>query len=117
MWLVPAQAKIFLYLEPVDMRKSINTLSILVAEVLQCDPSSGHLFLFRNRRGDKLKALSYETNCFTLWYRRLDQGKYIFPRDKEGNIEIDAEHFQWILASDKYTYLDRKKPISYKNFY
>ena len=116
MWVVPDNAKIFLYLEAVDMRKSINTLSILVADVLQCDPSSGHLFLFRNRQGDKLKALRYEANCFTLWYRRLERGRYIFPRDKEGNIEIDIKHFRWILASDKYTYLTRGEPVKYENF-
>ena len=114
MWLVPESAKIYLYLESVDMRKSINTLAILVADVLQCDPGSGNLFLFRNRYGDKLKALYYEANCFTLWYRRLEKGKYLFPRDKTGNIELDIEHFRWILASDKYTHLERKNIVSFE---
>ncbi len=55
--LVPTHAKVYLYNEITDMRKSINTLSILIADVLDLDPCFGHLFLFRNRHGDKLKAL------------------------------------------------------------
>ena len=58
--------KIYLRLKPTDMRKSIDTLSILVVEVLELNPSSGHLFIFRNRQRDKLKILYYEQNCFNL---------------------------------------------------
>lgn len=67
------EMKIFFYTEPVDMRKSIDTLYILISEMLRKDPTDGSLFLFRGKRGNKLKALYYETNCFTLWYRRLEK--------------------------------------------
>ena len=98
--------KIYLRLEPTDMRKSIDTLSILVVEVLELNPSSGHLFIFRNRQADKLKILYYEQNCFNLWYRRLEKGKFVFPKDKNGHIEMSMEHFKWLLASDKFTQLE-----------
>src|SRR5580693_5989317 len=101
--LIPNDAKIYLYTQPMDMRKSIDTLCIVVAETLQMDPASGHLFLFRNRSGNKLKALYYELNCFTLWYRRLEKGRFIFPKNLEGTIEMTREHFKWILSSDKFT--------------
>ena len=117
MWLVPENSKIYLRLEATDMRKSINTLSVMVSDILQMDPGSGHLFLFRNRKGDKLKALHYEQNCFTLWYRRVEKGKYIFPRNAEGVIELDAQHFAWILASDKYSRWDALQKQTYENYF
>jgi len=51
----------------------------------------------------EIKCLYYEPNCFSLWYRRLDRGKFIFPKDKCGHIEMSKAHFEWLLASDKYT--------------
>jgi len=101
--LIPNEATIFLYLPPTDMRKSIDTLCILISDVLKLNPAAGHLFLFRSRRGDKIKVLYYEPNCFTLWYRRLEKGKFIFPKNQQGNIEMTREHFNWLLASDKYS--------------
>ena len=102
--LIPPDAKIYLYLPPTDMRKSIDTLCILISDVLSMNPSEGHWFLFRSRSGNKLKALHYEPNCFTLWYRRLEKGKFIFPKNQDGNIELSHEHFKWLLASDKYSH-------------
>lgn len=108
--------KLYLYLPPTDMRKSIDTLCVLVADVLAMDPASGHLFLFHNRQSNKLKVLYYEPNCFTLWYRRLEKGKFIFPRDDAGHIEMSHTHFTWLLASDKFSRLDTSGPPSI-NFY
>ena len=88
------------------MRKSIDTLCILVSEVLQMNPASGHLFLFRSRSGNKLKAIYYETNCFTLWYRRLEKGRFVFPKNAVGHMEISTSYFKWLLASDKYSHID-----------
>ena len=114
--LIPENTKIYLYNEVTDMRKSINTLCILVSDVLSLDPCSGYLFLFRNHRGNKLKALYYEQNAFTLWYRRLEKGRFIFPKDAGGNIEMTRDHFVWLLASDKYARMDAMKHIAYKDF-
>lgn len=58
--LIPDNIKVHLYCGITDMRKSINTLAIMVQDVLQMEPTSGHLFLFRSRGGNKLKALYYE---------------------------------------------------------
>ena len=114
--LIPDNIKLYLRLEPTDMRKSIDTLCVVIQDVLQLNPASGHLFLFRNRQGNKMKALYYEDNCFTLMYRRLEKGKFIFPKNKERNIEMTPEHFKWLLASDKYTQLDWQTQAPYQNF-
>lgn len=114
--LIPEDIKIYLYTPPTDMRKSIDTLCIMVSETLKMNPIEGHLFLFRNRHGNKLKALYYEQNCFTLWYRRLEKGKFVFARDAEGCIEMSREHFKWLLASDKYSRMNAMRPSQIENF-
>lgn len=116
MILLPNEVKIYLRLDPTDMRKSIDTLSILVKDTLELEPGSGHLFLFCNRRRDKLKALYFEQNCFTLWYRRLERGKFIFPKDRDGHIEITNAHFEWLLASNRYSHADSLESTFYDTF-
>lgn len=113
---MPNDLKIYFYTEPVDMRKSIDTLCILVSDVLKMNPTDGNLFLFRSRSGNKLKALYYETNCFTLWYRRLEKGRFVFLKDAHGQIEMTREHFNWLLASDKYSRLEAMEPSQIANF-
>ena len=66
--LIPHDVKIYLSLTATDMRKSIDGLSLLVVSAMQIELSSGYLFLFRNKSGNKLKALYWERGCFTLWY-------------------------------------------------
>ncbi|HVY53742.1 MAG TPA: IS66 family insertion sequence element accessory protein TnpB [Gammaproteobacteria bacterium] len=108
--------KIYLYTQPTHMRKSIDTLCIMVSETLHMNPVDGHLFIFRNRTGNKLKALYYKMNCFTLWYRRLEKGKFVFPKNLEGTIEMSQEHFRWLLASDKFSRLDAMQPNQYEKY-
>jgi len=107
---------IYFYTQPVDMRKSIDTLCMLVSETLRMNPADGSLFLFRGKSGNKLKALYYETNCFTLWYRRLEKGRFIFARNAEGYVEMSHEHFKWLLASDKYSRTDTMLPNQVENY-
>lgn len=115
--LIPESMKIYLYTPPTDMRKSIDTLCIMISDVLKMNPADGHLFLFRSKSGNKLKALYYEQNCFTLWYRRLEKGKFVFPKNAQGSIEMTREHFSWLLASDKYSRLDAMNAREYAGFY
>ncbi len=115
--LIPDGIKIYLYQPPTDMRKSIDTLCMVVSEQLMLNPAEGHLFLFHNRSGNKLKALYYEPNCFTLIYKRLEQGKFIFPKNQVGHIEISHEHFKWLLASDKYASPSVISGVFYENYY
>tara|TARA_B100001964_G_scaffold240882_1_gene311863 strand:- start:1716 stop:2066 length:351 start_codon:yes stop_codon:yes gene_type:complete len=115
--LIPENAKIYLYAGVTDMRKSINTLAIMVSDVLEMSPSSGHLFLFRSRGKDKLKALYYQHGSYTLWYRRLDEGKFVFPRNKSGKIALTFEHFKWLLESNKYTEMSKNNEGINHDFY
>lgn len=109
--------KILFYSQPVDMRKSIDSLCVLITETLKHNPTEGSLFLFRNKSGNKIKALYYETNCFTMWYRRLERGRYIFQKNLQGQIQMTKEHFRWLLASDKYSYRDASLPQEISHYY
>lgn len=111
------EVHILFYSQPIDMRKSVDTLCVLITETLKCNPMNGSLFLFRNKSGNKLKAIYYETNCFTIWYRRLEKGRYVFQRNLQGHIDMSKEHFRWLLASDKYSYRDAFLPQEISHFY
>jgi hypothetical protein len=69
------------YLAPgvTDMRKSINSLAIMVVETLGMEPVGPHWFVFCGRERDKIKILQWDTNGFWLHYRRLEQGRFVWP--------------------------------------
>ena len=73
-------AKIYLCLAPTDMRKSFDTLAGLVREHLQGDPQSGSWFVFRGKRGDRLKILYWDRDGYALWSKRLERGTFEFPK-------------------------------------
>lgn len=67
-----------------DLRRSIDGLAALVRERFDLDPLSGHLFLFRNRRGDRVKILAWDHSGFWVLYKRLERGTFAWPRESEG---------------------------------
>ena len=73
--------KIFICTQPTDMRRSFDGLSGMVQSLLELDPLSGHLFVFRNRARDCLKILYWDGDGLALWYKRLEQGRFQFPTD------------------------------------
>ena len=92
--------RIYLARQPIDLRKSIDGLSLLVSQVLGEDPFSAQLFVFVNRRRDKLKALSWDQNGFALYYKRLERGHFrwpVIPADQPALV-IDYRQLQWLLS-------------------
>jgi transposase len=77
---LPATVRMFLCAEPVDMRKSFDGLFGLVESALALDPLSGHLFLFLNKRRDRIKLLFWERDGLVIWYKRLEAGTFQWPR-------------------------------------
>jgi len=68
-----------------DLRRSIDGLAALVRQRFDLDPLSGHLFLFRNRRGDRLKILAWDHGGFWVLYKRLERGTFAWPSDDDGD--------------------------------
>ncbi len=92
-------ARIWLAAEATDMRCGFDRLAERVKVVIGEDPLSGHLFVFRSRRGDRLKILVWERDGFVLWYKRLEAGVFKLPRMSEGarSIELRASELAMIL--------------------
>lgn len=76
---LPSSVRIYLRNEPTDMRKSFDALAALVQSCLGENPLSGHLFVFRNRRGDRVKILWWDRDGYALWHKRLEQGTFVLP--------------------------------------
>lgn len=97
---LPPAVKIFLSTQPADMRKSFDGLKHLVEEFLQDDPLSGHLFVFRNRRGDRLKILYWDRDGLAIWYKRLEVGTFVFPAAAEQNAGIEVQPAELAMLLD-----------------
>jgi len=93
--------RIFLARDPVDMRKSFHGLIGLAESVLKQDPLSGYLFVFINRRRDRIKLLYWGGTGYCIWYQQLEQGTYQLPdpatADAREGIEISASQLSLIL--------------------
>ena len=98
---VSSQTRVFLARGPCDMRKSFNGLVGLTESVLEQDPLSGHLFVFINRRRDRIKLLYWGGTGFCIWYQHLEEGGYQLPdattADEREGIEITATQLSLIL--------------------
>ena len=90
-------AQVYLALGVTDMRKSINTLSILVQERLQGNPFSGALFVFSNRRRDIVKVLYWDRNGFCLWQKRLEKDRLRWPESSEEVMKLTRRELMWLL--------------------
>jgi transposase len=97
MFFPEGQVRVFLYGEPVDMRKSFTGLYALTKRELKQDPLSGHLFVFINRRGDYLKALYWDRTGFCLWAKRLERGRFVSNWARAHTRELDWTGLKLLL--------------------
>jgi transposase len=94
---LPPTVRVFLAIEPADMRRSLDGLAALTREVLKQDPLSGHLFVFRNRRSDRVKVLVWDRSGLCLWYKRLERGRFTFPTVDGPEVEVEAAELSLLL--------------------
>jgi len=84
--------------EPIDFRKGINGISALVEGVLDKNPFSEKLFVFTNRRQDKVKILYWERNGFCLWQKRLEEDRFHWPTaTHQGVVTLTGQQLNWLL--------------------
>ena len=101
--------RIWLAVEAADMRCGFDRLAERVRAVIGQDPLSDALFIFRSRRGDRLKVLTWDRDGFVLWYKRLEAGVFKLPRVKDGarSVELRASELAMILDGIDMTKLKR----------
>lgn len=95
--LIPNGVRIFVASEPVDLRRSFDGLAAAASDLLKQDPLSGHLFVFRNRAGHRLKALLWDRTGWIILYKRLESGVFHFPVSADGSVELDARRLRMLL--------------------
>ena len=92
--------RIFLATAPMDMRCGFDRLAEMVRSSLGHNPLDGSLFVFRSRGSDRLKILYWDRDGFALWYKRLEEGTFRFPRTPEGgggSLEVKASELAMLL--------------------
>ena len=109
--------KIWLYQSPVDFRKQIDGLTLILADQLQQDPTSKQLFLFRNQQRNKIKMLIWEQNGFWLLYKRLEKGRFKFPEISDAQYELTSAQLSWLLSGLDITKQRIQPTITATHFY
>jgi len=114
---IASSTRIFVATSPTDMRKGFDGLQGLVSGLLGQDPLSGHLFLFVNRRRDKLKVLYWDGDGLAIWYRRLEQGTFQMPTisDDKTAAEINREDLLMLIRGLDYENVHRRKRFKLKD--
>jgi transposase len=82
------RTRVYLACRPVDLRKGLDGLAAQVANVLQADPFSGHLFVFRGKRGDYLKLVYWDGSGLCLFAKRLEKGRFVWPPIVDGRMQL-----------------------------
>jgi len=113
---IPPDIKIYLGIEPIHMNKSFDGLSALVHDQLSQNPLSGHLFIFRNRRADKIKMITWDRNGFLIFYKRLEKGRFKFPKLTEfSHLIISPQEFDLLLDGIDIMKLKRLPELKYQS--
>ena len=94
---LPAGVRVYLAMGPTDMRKGFDGLSVLAQDTLKQDPFSGHLFVFRGKRGDLVKILYWDGQGFCLFAKRLEKGRFVWPITKEGSVTLTPAQLSMLL--------------------
>ena len=97
MILVPPGVRILLATRPVDFRKGMDGLAALVQQALCADPFAGEVFIFRPRRGDRVKILVYDGTGLVLYSKRLEVGRFTWPSPAEGVVRLSAAQLATLL--------------------
>lgn len=109
---LPASVRVYLCLTACDMRCSFDGLHALVRDHLALDALAGHLYVFANRRKDRIKILYWDRDGFAVWAKRLEEGTYAVPLEEPGGEnrrEITAQELGALLSGIDLTQAHRRK--------
>jgi len=110
--MIPATVRIYVCTEPVDMRRGFDGLALIARQHLGQDPRSGALFVFANRRRNRLKALWWDRNGYCVLYKRLHEAVFELPSADGANIavRIDGSKLGGLLSGTAKVKRKKRKP-------
>ena len=118
MLVIPADKKIFVYTQPFDMRKSINGIVVALMEVFDQNPQTGDYYLFVNRQRNKIKCLFWSGNGFSLYYRRLEKGRFNYSKDiQEDKVLVTEKQLKGLLLGLDFHLLGDNLAPKYTDFF
>ena len=103
---LPAGTRVWLAAGVTDMRKGMDGLAALVQTTLSENPFSGHLFVFRGRRGDLVKLLWFDGDGMCLLAKRLERGRFVWPQATNGSVALSAAQLSMLLEG-----IDWRRPV------
>ena len=109
---MPSSVRVYVAAQPTDLRKSFDGLSALVAQTFGQDPLCGHLFVFRNRRGDPIRVLFWDRTGYAILGKKLASGRFHLAREvPEGarHVEVEAAELSLMLEGIDLTDAVRRK--------
>ena len=114
---LPASVRVYLCASACDMRKSFDGLHALVTQSMELDAFAGHLFVFSNRRRDRIKILYWDRDGFAVWAKRLEEGTYAMPfsESAETQREITAAELGALLSGIDLSQANRRKRYHLKS--
>lgn len=111
---LPSAVKIFLCMQPTDMRRSFDGLAAMVRDGMGHDPLGGHLFVFCNRVGDRIKLLYWNRDGYALWYKRLEKGVFRIPSDIGEKGQLHARDFTMMLEGVDFASIRKQRRYELK---
>lgn len=112
------ETQMYIYTAHVDMRRSINGLVLLLADVYQQNPQTGDLFIFTNKQRNKIKILFWDCNGFVLYYKRLERGQFCYSKYLQGDkIAINSKQLRALLMGLDFHLMGQYNPESCKDFF
>src|SRR5437879_9941063 len=110
---LPSSGRIWLAAQATDLRKSFDSLAELVRQQLQADPLSGHVFVFRNKRSDRVKLLYWDEDGFVIVYKRLEEGTFRWPVVATGQTSVTLRAAELTMLLDGIDWQQAKRSRRY----
>jgi transposase len=104
--MIPANTQIWVAAGVTDMRRGFTGLSAMVQTTLQQSPLSGHVFVFRGRRGDVIKLLWHDGDGLCIFHKRLDSGRFVWPKADSGSISLTRAQLSMLCEG-----IDWRRPV------
>ena len=104
--MIPANTQIWIVAGVSDMRRGFTGLSAMVQTTLQQSPLSGHVFVFRGRRGDVIKLLWHDGDGLCIFHKRLDRGRFVWPKAESGSISLTRAQLSMLCEG-----IDWRRPV------